>query len=96
MKIPELSMDDDGKDTDDTETDSDSDSEEAERPTPRTATPSEVDLEEATERIRVAPIAVPSRPAFGRRLSAYQNTPLDVERGRSARQLRNSRPGMSI
>lgn len=90
-------MDDDGKDTEDTDDDSDAENE-TERPTPRTVTPSEVDSEEASGRahISVAPIAVPTRPVFGRRLSAYQNTPLDVERGRPARKLRNSVPATSI
>ena len=58
---------------------------------PRTATPSSEDSERDAN-----PITIPSRPAFGRRLSTYQNTPMDVDRGRSARRLRNPRPRCSI
>ncbi|KAG8858118.1 hypothetical protein FRB91_010335 [Serendipita sp. 411] len=43
-----------------------------------------------------SPIPIPSRPGFDRRLSTYQNTLMDVERGRSARRLRNSKPRESL
>lgn len=41
------------------------------------------------------PIPIPGRPTFNR-LTTFQNTPMDVERGRSARKLRNSKPRDSI
>ncbi|PVG01894.1 hypothetical protein CPB86DRAFT_698295 [Serendipita vermifera] len=87
LPIPELSMDEDGEESSDFESGSDSTS-----PTPRLPTSPTRSLdEEDPERRDTVPIAIPSRPGIQRRISTYQHTPLDVERGRSARKLRNSR-----
>jgi hypothetical protein len=60
--------------------------------TPRlSASPTRSIDDEEPERRDTVPIDIPSRPGVQRRLSTYQHTPLDVERGRSARKLRNSR-----
>ncbi|CAG8610415.1 12247_t:CDS:2 [Acaulospora colombiana] len=85
--IPELSMDEDDEERSDIESGNDSTT-----PTPRfSASPTRSLDEEEPERRDTVPISIPSRPGAQRRLSTYQHTPLDVERGRSARNLRNSR-----
>lgn len=92
IPIPELSMDEDD-DHNESAIESDQDDDRISNQTsPRTATPSS----EESERHDTSPITIPSRPMLTRRLSTYQNTPMDVDRGRSARRLRNPRPRGSV
>ncbi|PVF97617.1 MFS general substrate transporter [Serendipita vermifera] len=91
LPIPELSMDEDAEQRSGVKSEDDGTS-----PTPHLSVSPTGSLdEEGVERRGIVPRSRPPRPGAQRRMSTYQHTPLDVERGRSARKLRNSR-GFSL
>jgi len=91
-QIPELSIDENHEHGDeDTESEHESDMGTPREPTPRITTLSD---EEESERHDAAPMPIPARPNARKRFSTYQHTPMDVDRGRSTRKLRNVQPSL--